>query len=160
VARCHSYIWNFTFLTLIFNNINLIKLIITKNCTFDIVSSWGKLSSFVLALCFCRNPTSSYGPGQAPLIDLHGLHVNEAIPILKQELSILRSTARETGERSQLLVCVGTGHHTKGSRTPARLPMAVEQFLLNQGFHFTQPQAGLLRVSIYWQLGFSCRWQG
>jgi hypothetical protein len=75
--------------------------------------------------------------------------VNEAIPILKHELSILRSTARATGERSQLLVCVGTGHHTKGSRTSARLPMAVEQFLLDQGFHFTQPQAGLLRVSIY-----------
>jgi hypothetical protein len=31
VARCHSYIWKFTFLTLIFNNINLLKLIITKN---------------------------------------------------------------------------------------------------------------------------------
>lgn len=95
-----------------------------------------------------RNPTSSYGPGQAPLIDLHGLHVSEAIPILKQELSFLRSTARATGERGQVLVCVGTGHHTKGSRTPARLPLAVEQFLLDQGFHFTQPQAGLLRVSI------------
>ncbi|KAJ4792739.1 CTC-interacting domain 7 [Rhynchospora pubera] len=96
-----------------------------------------------------RNPTSSYGPGQVPFIDLHGLHVSEAIHILKQELSILKSTARATGERSHLLVCVGTGHHTKGSRTPARLPMAVEQFLLDQGFHFTQPQAGLLRVSIY-----------
>jgi hypothetical protein len=34
VARCHSYIWNFTVLTLIFNNINLIKLIITKNYFF------------------------------------------------------------------------------------------------------------------------------
>lgn len=96
-----------------------------------------------------RNPTSSYGPGQAPLIDLHGLHVSEAIHILKQELSILRNTASATGERGQLLVCVGTGHHTKGSRTPARLPMAIEQFLLDQGLHFTQPQAGLLRVSIY-----------
>jgi hypothetical protein len=32
VAPYHSYIWNFTVLTLIFNNINLIIIIITKNC--------------------------------------------------------------------------------------------------------------------------------
>jgi hypothetical protein len=32
VARCHSYIWNFTIITLIFNNINLIIIIINKNC--------------------------------------------------------------------------------------------------------------------------------
>jgi hypothetical protein len=31
VARCHSYISNFTVLTLIFNNINLIIIIINKN---------------------------------------------------------------------------------------------------------------------------------
>jgi hypothetical protein len=31
VARCHSYIWNFTVFTLLFNNINLIILINNKN---------------------------------------------------------------------------------------------------------------------------------
>jgi hypothetical protein len=31
VARCHSYIWNSSFLTLIFNNINLIIINIIKN---------------------------------------------------------------------------------------------------------------------------------
>ncbi|KAJ3695780.1 hypothetical protein LUZ60_001157 [Juncus effusus] len=96
-----------------------------------------------------RQRNSGYAQGQVPLVDLHGLHVSEAIPILRQEISILRATARATGERVQLLVCVGTGHHTKGARTPARLPIAVEQFLLDQGLHFSQPQPGLFRVMIY-----------
>ncbi|WVZ82132.1 hypothetical protein U9M48_029430 [Paspalum notatum var. saurae] len=94
-----------------------------------------------------RNPVSSQRGGDR-LIDLHGLHVSEAINILKVELSALKSAARAAGERMQVMVCVGTGHHTKGSRT-ARLPIAVEQFLLDQGLNYTQPQPGLLRVVVY-----------
>lgn len=94
-----------------------------------------------------RNP-GSLQRGSDRLIDLHGLHVNEAIHILKVELGSLRSMARASGERMQVMVCVGTGHHTKGSRT-ARLPIAVEQFLLDEGLHYTQPQPGLLRVAVY-----------
>ncbi|VAI83946.1 unnamed protein product [Triticum turgidum subsp. durum] len=86
--------------------------------------------------------------GSDRLIDLHGLHVSEAIHILKVELGSLRGMARASGERMQVMVCVGTGHHTKGSRT-ARLPIAVEQFLLDEGLHYTQPQPGLLRVAVY-----------
>ena len=94
-----------------------------------------------------RNP-GSLQRGSDRLIDLHGLHVSEAIHILKVELGSLRSTARAAGERIQVMICVGTGHHTKGSRT-ARLPIAVEQFLLDDGLHYTQPQPGLLRVAVY-----------
>lgn len=102
-----------------------------------------------------RNPVSSelqgYGRGQERLIDLHGLHVNEAIHVLKHELGTLRNAARSAGHRLPLpvLICVGTGHHTKGARTPARLPIAVEQYLLEEGLHYTQSQPGLLRVVIY-----------
>lgn len=95
-----------------------------------------------------RNPVSSQRGGGDHLIDLHGLHVNEAIHILRGELTALKSAARAAGERMQVMVCVGTGHHTKGSRT-ARLPIAVEQFLLDEGLQYTQPQAGLLRVMVY-----------
>lgn len=84
------------------------------------------------------------------MIDLHGLHVSEAIHRLRNELSILRNAARSQDQRLQVYICVGTGHHTKGSRTPARLPVAVEQYLLqDEGLDYTEPQPGLLRVVIY-----------
>lgn len=84
------------------------------------------------------------------MIDLHGLHVSEAIHVLKHELSVLRSTARASGQRLQVYICVGTGHHTRGSRTPARLPVAVQRYLIEEeGLDFSEPQPGLLRVVIY-----------
>ncbi|KAH9320723.1 hypothetical protein KI387_015362, partial [Taxus chinensis] len=39
--------------------------------------------------------------GQERLIDLHGLHVNEAIHVLKAELTVHRNTARSSGQRQQ-----------------------------------------------------------
>jgi len=72
--------------------------------------------------------------------------VSEAIHVLKVELAAMKSAARAAGERMQAMVRVGTGHHTKGSRT-AMLTIAVELFLLDEGLHYTQPQPGLLRVS-------------
>ncbi|KAK8550380.1 hypothetical protein V6N13_118899 [Hibiscus sabdariffa] len=88
--------------------------------------------------------------GQERMIDLHGLHVSEALHMLKHELSVLRSTARAVDQRLQVYICVGTGHHTRGSRTPARLPVAVQRYLLEEeGLDYTEPQPGLLRVVIY-----------
>ncbi|KAG6516492.1 polyadenylate-binding protein-interacting protein 7-like [Zingiber officinale] len=96
-----------------------------------------------------RNKSQGYGGEQDRLIDLHGLHVTEALQVLNHELRTLRSTARATRQRLHVMICVGTGHHTKGSRTPARLPVAVEQYLLDEGIRFSQPQPGLLSVVIY-----------
>lgn len=101
-----------------------------------------------------RNPVGpeiqGNGRGHERMIDLHGLHVSEAIHVLKHELSVLRSTARAAEQRLQVYICVGTGHHTRGSRTPARLPIAVQQYLLEEeGLDYTEPQPGLLRVVIY-----------
>jgi hypothetical protein len=84
------------------------------------------------------------------MIDLHGLHVTEAIHVLKHELNVLRSTARASDQRLRVYICVGTGHHTRGSRTPARLPIAVQCYLLEEeGLEYTEPQPGLLRVVLY-----------
>ncbi|OMO86444.1 hypothetical protein COLO4_21160 [Corchorus olitorius] len=98
-----------------------------------------------------RNPVPiENARGQERMIDLHGLHVSEAIHMLKHELSVLRSTARAADQRLQVYICVGTGHHTRGSRTPARLPVAVQRYLLEEeGLDYTEPQPGLLRVVIY-----------
>ncbi|XP_058079344.1 polyadenylate-binding protein-interacting protein 7 isoform X2 [Magnolia sinica] len=101
-----------------------------------------------------RNPISpelqSYGRGRDRLIDLHGLHVSEAISKLKHDLSVLRSMARSMGQRLQVFICVGTGHHTKGARAQARLPVAVERYLLEEeSLDYTETQPGMLRVVIY-----------
>ncbi|CAI0448305.1 unnamed protein product [Linum tenue] len=88
--------------------------------------------------------------GHERMIDLHGLHVSEAIHVLRHELGVLRSTARSADQRLQVYICVGTGHHTRGARTPARLPIAVQRYLLEEeGLDYSEPQPGLLRVVMY-----------
>ncbi|XP_076901154.1 polyadenylate-binding protein-interacting protein 7-like [Bidens hawaiensis] len=106
------------------------------------------------SIYYQRNSTSldmqGNGRGQERIIDLHGLHVNEAIHILKRDLMTLRNIARSTDQRVQVYICVGTGHHTKGIRTPARLPVAVQRYLLEEeGLDYSEPQPGLLRVVLY-----------
>ncbi|KAM0011302.1 putative polyadenylate-binding protein-interacting protein/7, CUE [Helianthus debilis subsp. tardiflorus] len=106
------------------------------------------------SIYYQRNPGSldiqGNGRGQERIIDLHGLHVNEAIHVLKRDLMTLRNIARSTDQRLQAYICVGTGHHTKGTRTPARLPVAVQRYLLEvEGLDYSEPQPGLLRVVLY-----------
>ncbi|KAL9247888.1 hypothetical protein vseg_021268 [Gypsophila vaccaria] len=101
-----------------------------------------------------RNPISrglqGAGRCQEKMIDLHGLHVNEALHVLRQELTELRNAARLGEQRLYVYICVGTGHHTRGSRTPARLPIAVQRYLLEEeGLDYSEPQPGLLRVVLF-----------
>ncbi|KAL9274464.1 Polyadenylate-binding protein-interacting protein 7-like protein [Drosera capensis] len=99
-----------------------------------------------------RNPViqESHGRGQEKMIDLHGLLVNEAIHVLKHEFAALRSTARSSALHLPVYICVGTGHHTRGSRTPASLPIALQRYLLEEeGLDYSEPHPGLLRVIIY-----------
>ncbi|KAG1342615.1 polyadenylate-binding protein-interacting protein 7 [Cocos nucifera] len=112
------------------------------------VSVWKQhtLNVFVFSWKPLSPEIQGYSLGQDHVIDLHGLHVTEAIHVLNCELSILRSSARSTGKRLSVMVCVGTGHYAKGTRTPARL---VEQYLVEEGFPYTQPRPGLIRVVIY-----------
>ncbi|CAH1433843.1 unnamed protein product [Lactuca virosa] len=108
------------------------------------------------SIYYQRNPVSpemqgnGRGGGQERIIDLHGLHVSEAIHVLKRDLMTWRNIARSADQRVQVYICVGTGHHTKGTRTPARLPVAVQRYLLEEeGLHYSEPQPGLLRVVLY-----------
>eukprot|EP00210_Caulerpa_lentillifera_P005701 g5452.t1 len=80
-------------------------------------------------------------------LDLHGLHVAEARRILERELAMIRSK-KTKGRQKIVSLLVGTGHHTKGARTPSRLPSAVESFLQESGFMFRRATPGVIEVVI------------
>lgn len=103
-------------------------------------------------ICRDRDPMSYELQGssrewQDGVINLDGFHVSEALHVLKRELNILRRKARVSGQRLLATIFLGTGG--KGTRISLRLPMAVEQFLLEEGLTYTQPQPGFLHVVIY-----------
>ena len=80
------------------------------------------------------------GGGEVQTVDLHGLHVLEAL----QKLEALLLRLQGSGCR-RLRVVVGAGSH---GNVPARLPAAVRLFLEAQGLSHTEPYAGLLEVRL------------
>ncbi|GMF39165.1 unnamed protein product [Phytophthora fragariaefolia] len=84
------------------------------------------------------------------MMDLHGLHVAEAVEFLTQMLPKLA----DEGVDSIYLV-TGSGHHSKGPDGNARLLPAVERFLAGEGYQYT-PVAdgagfvGMLLVDLQW----------
>ncbi|KAJ8577691.1 hypothetical protein ON010_g1522 [Phytophthora cinnamomi] len=66
------------------------------------------------------------------MMDLHGLHVAEAVEFLTQMLPKLA----DEGVDSIYLV-TGSGHHSKGPDGNARLLPAVERFLADEGYQYT-----------------------
>lgn len=87
------------------------------------------------------------------VIDLHGLHVVEAVRFLAEELE-------GQGRGRCLFVVVGTGHHSHytqkrdvyssagGTNIAPRLAAAVEALLTERGLPFSSPEAGLLQVTL------------
>ena len=76
--------------------------------------------------------------------DLHGLHVSEALSLLRRRLAALRASL---GPGARVHVLVGTGHHTVGAHTPARLLAAVGALLRDElRLRCRTPQPGLLEV--------------
>ncbi|KAG7376456.1 hypothetical protein PHYPSEUDO_013383 [Phytophthora pseudosyringae] len=95
-----------------------------------------------------RNPPSQLYMDR--MMDLHGLHVAEAVEFLTQMLPKLA----DEGVDSIYLV-TGSGHHSKGPDGNARLLPAVERFLAGEGYQYT-PVAdgagfvGMLLVDLRW----------
>ncbi|GAB4816909.1 hypothetical protein N2152v2_003955 [Parachlorella kessleri] len=100
-----------------------------------------------------RSPSSSSSPGGVPTVDLHGLHVAEALEKLESVLLGLAPPAGVRGvvsrggrgQGGKLRVVVGVGQHGK---VPARLPAAVRRYLQGQGLQVSEPYAGLLEVGL------------
>ncbi len=95
-----------------------------------------------------RNPKAQLYTEQ--LMDLHGLHVAEAVEFLAQMLPQLSDEGMES-----ICLVTGSGHHSQGSTGNARLLPAVERFLITEGYQFT-PVAdrrgfvGMLMVDLSW----------
>ncbi|KAL2915497.1 hypothetical protein HK105_204898 [Polyrhizophydium stewartii] len=62
------------------------------------------------------------------MVDLHGLHPNEAVALLQRELD----TLVRAGFSGQLVVVTGTGHHSRGQR--AKVLPAVREHLQRGGW--------------------------
>lgn len=77
-----------------------------------------------------------------PLVAHTGLHVQEMMHTLPQQLAALAAQQHESAS-----VIVGVGRHTKGPPT-ARMGPAVEALLKDKGYSYKQPQPGLLRVRL------------
>lgn len=76
-------------------------------------------------------------------VDLHGLHVSEALDVLEELVARLQGRGGSGAQR--LRVVVGAGTH---GAVPARLPAAVRRWLQDQGLRFSEPYAGLLEVRL------------
>ena len=108
---------------------------------------WDAHGAAASATFQARNVESSMGGGHAPpMIDLHGLHVREGVALCRNALQQLRASK---GPGSVVHILVGTGHHTMGANTPARLPQAVQALLRDDlRLRFRQRTAGLLEVTL------------
>ena len=80
------------------------------------------------------------------VVDLHGLHPQEAIDILGEELRRLKTS----GYRGKLMVVTGTGNHSKGK---GKLGPEVEKFLRESGYRIgygslVDGRGGILSIEI------------
>ncbi|KAE9003391.1 hypothetical protein PF010_g13548 [Phytophthora fragariae] len=84
------------------------------------------------------------------MMDLHGLHVAEAVEFLTQMLPKLADEGVDN-----IYLVTGSGHHSKGPDGNARLLPVVERFLAGEGYQYT-PVAdgagfvGMLLVDLRW----------
>ncbi|KAJ8281312.1 hypothetical protein GJAV_G00066080 [Gymnothorax javanicus] len=81
------------------------------------------------------------------ILDLHGLHVDEALYHLQRVLEEKTAEWQQGGCRPQLSVITGRGNHSQGG--VARIRPAVIDYLSNHEYTFTEPKRGLVLVTLH-----------
>lgn len=80
------------------------------------------------------------------VLDLHGLHVEEALEHLTDFIERKTTEFRQGHCRPQLSIITGIGNHSQWG--VARIRPAVLKYLKNNRYRFTEPNPGLLLVSL------------
>ncbi|ELU04304.1 hypothetical protein CAPTEDRAFT_117132, partial [Capitella teleta] len=79
-------------------------------------------------------------------LDLHGLHVDEALEVLRSILAAKRKGRPSRNQRPYLTVITGRGNHSR--RGVARLRPSIMDYLQRNNFRFTETHPGILRVML------------
>ncbi|XP_034860988.1 NEDD4-binding protein 2 isoform X1 [Mirounga leonina] len=80
------------------------------------------------------------------VLDLHGLHVDEAIEHLMTVLQQKTEEFKQNGGKSSLSVITGRGNHSQGG--VARIKPAVMKYLTSHSFRFSEIKPGCLKVML------------
>ncbi|XP_039607254.1 NEDD4-binding protein 2 isoform X2 [Polypterus senegalus] len=80
------------------------------------------------------------------VLDLHGLHVDEAIHHLKRVIQEKQTEYQQCGGKPHLSVITGRGNHSQGG--VARIRPAVIDYLTNHSFRFSEPKPGVLNIML------------
>nr|XP_048704486.1 NEDD4-binding protein 2 isoform X2 [Caretta caretta] len=80
------------------------------------------------------------------VLDLHGLHVDEAINHLSRVLQEKSHEYKQTGGKPYLCVITGRGNHSQGG--VARIKPAATKYLTSHNFRFTEIKPGCLKVML------------
>ncbi|XP_075608393.1 NEDD4-binding protein 2 [Balearica regulorum gibbericeps] len=80
------------------------------------------------------------------VLDLHGLHVDEAVNQLSRVLQEKSEEYQQTGGKPYLCVITGRGSHSQGG--VARIRPAAIRYLTSHNFRFTEEKPGCLKVML------------
>ncbi|XP_065693022.1 NEDD4-binding protein 2 isoform X1 [Patagioenas fasciata] len=80
------------------------------------------------------------------VLDLHGLHVEEAVTHLSRVLQEKSEEHQQTGGKPYLYIITGRGSHSQGG--VARIRPAAIRYLTSHNFRFTEIKPGCLKVML------------
>ncbi|KAG5285916.1 hypothetical protein AALO_G00008970 [Alosa alosa] len=96
------------------------------------------------ALCIFERVNASLLPQN--VLDLHGLHVSEALEHLQRILKVKSTEYKQGLCKPQLSVITGRGNRSQGG--VAKIRPAVIDYLKSKHYEFTEPNGGLVLVSL------------